>query len=237
MLADTLGSVSVIISSLLIYFFDLAIFDAICSLFIAILIFVVVHPLLTSTSKILLLQTPVKCSNVLHTNFENILSDVPGIIGFRLPHFFECEPQRIIGTLHLQIAEDSEFDENDSGNEDRSQRILIQVTNKILQRFRMSDKDLCVQIERKSFLDNIDPVHHSVYNEILPIPTHSKIKKQSQNKENDHKHMHGHDHSDGKCNHVHHTHEHLSITDVSDETESVQSAGSSSFVLMPKMQI
>merc|ERR1712032_744303 len=57
-LADTLGSVGVIVSSLLIHYFDLTIADALCSVFIALLIFLTVYPLIQSTSKILLQETP-----------------------------------------------------------------------------------------------------------------------------------------------------------------------------------
>lgn len=57
-LADTMGSVGVIISSLLIQQFGWYIADPICSLFIAILILVSVFPLLRESAEILLLATP-----------------------------------------------------------------------------------------------------------------------------------------------------------------------------------
>lgn len=57
-LADTLGSVGVIISTLLIENFGWKIADPICSLFIACLIFMSVVPLVRETSLILLLHTP-----------------------------------------------------------------------------------------------------------------------------------------------------------------------------------
>jgi zinc transporter 5/7 len=57
-LADTLGSVGVIISTLLIENFGWKIADPICSLFIACLIFMSVVPLVRDTSLILLLHTP-----------------------------------------------------------------------------------------------------------------------------------------------------------------------------------
>lgn len=57
-LADTLGSVGVIISSLLIENFGWNIADPICSLFIATMILLSVLPLLKETSCILLLRTP-----------------------------------------------------------------------------------------------------------------------------------------------------------------------------------
>ena len=57
-LADTMGSVGVIVSSVLIESFGLLIADPICSLFIAILIFISVLPLLKDSIEILLLATP-----------------------------------------------------------------------------------------------------------------------------------------------------------------------------------
>ena len=51
-LADTLGSVGVIISSLLIEYYSLFIADPICSLFIAVLIFLSVIPLLLKSTEV-----------------------------------------------------------------------------------------------------------------------------------------------------------------------------------------
>ena len=57
-LADTLGSVGVIISTVLIENFGWIIADPICSLFIATMILLSVLPLLKETSMILLLRSP-----------------------------------------------------------------------------------------------------------------------------------------------------------------------------------
>ncbi len=57
-MADTLGSVGVIISSLLIEQFGLQRADPICSLFIAVLIFASVVPLLKESTLVLALRTP-----------------------------------------------------------------------------------------------------------------------------------------------------------------------------------
>jgi len=56
-LADTLGSVGVIISSLLIQYYGWLIADPICSIFIAILVFASVLPLLRDSTQSLLLAT------------------------------------------------------------------------------------------------------------------------------------------------------------------------------------
>ena len=59
-LADTLGSVGVIISTLLIEHLGWKIADPLCSLFIASLIFLSVLPLVKETALILLLRMPVE---------------------------------------------------------------------------------------------------------------------------------------------------------------------------------
>lgn len=64
-MADTLGSVGVIVSSVLIEQFGWYIADPICSIFIAVLIFVSVLPLLKNSAVVLLLQTPVKVQDEL----------------------------------------------------------------------------------------------------------------------------------------------------------------------------
>lgn len=64
-MADTLGSVGVIISSVLIEQFGWYIADPICSIFIAVLIFVSVLPLLKNSAVVLLLRTPVKVQDEL----------------------------------------------------------------------------------------------------------------------------------------------------------------------------
>ena len=58
MLADTLGSVGVIISTLLMEYLGWRIADPICSIFIAVLIFMSVTPLLKDTADVLLLRSP-----------------------------------------------------------------------------------------------------------------------------------------------------------------------------------
>lgn len=64
-MADTMGSVGVIVSSVLIEQFGWYIADPICSIFIAVLIFVSVLPLLKNSAVVLLLRTPVKVQEAL----------------------------------------------------------------------------------------------------------------------------------------------------------------------------
>ena len=73
-LADTLGSVGVIISTLFIENFGWRVADPICSLFIATLIFVSVMPLVKETALILLLRTPVELQNDLGEALQKVIS-------------------------------------------------------------------------------------------------------------------------------------------------------------------
>lgn len=72
-LADTLGSVGVIVSTLLIQSFGWNIADPICSLFIAALIFISVLPLVKETALILLLRTPEELQQPLASIFHKVL--------------------------------------------------------------------------------------------------------------------------------------------------------------------
>lgn len=71
-LADTLGSVGVIISTLLIKQFGWLIADPICSLFIATLIFLSVIPLLKDACEVLLLRTPPENDKELNFALEKV---------------------------------------------------------------------------------------------------------------------------------------------------------------------
>lgn len=71
-LADTLGSVGVIISTILIRQFGWLIADPICSLFIATLIFLSVIPLLKDACEVLLLRTPPENEKDLNSALEKV---------------------------------------------------------------------------------------------------------------------------------------------------------------------
>ena len=87
-LADTLGSVGVIISSFLIDQFGLLIADPICSMFIAIMIFISVMPLLRNTATILVQRIPVE--------LEHCMSEGLAKVGLRI----YCLQQSLNGGAH-----------------------------------------------------------------------------------------------------------------------------------------
>lgn len=77
-LADTLGSVGVIISTILIRQFGWLIADPICSLFIATLIFLSVIPLLKDACEVLLLRIPPEIEKELNSALEKVRGPTRG---------------------------------------------------------------------------------------------------------------------------------------------------------------
>ncbi|KAK7173773.1 hypothetical protein R3I93_003562 [Phoxinus phoxinus] len=104
-LADTLGSVGVIISTLLIKQFGWLIADPICSLFIATLIFLSVIPLLKDACEVLLLRMPPENDKELNFALEKI-QKIEGVLSYRDPHFWRHSASVIAGTIHLQLMSD-----------------------------------------------------------------------------------------------------------------------------------
>ena len=72
-LADTLGSIGVIVSTILIEQFGWFIADPLCSLFIAVLIFLSVVPLIKDACQVLLLRLPPEYEKELHIALEKVL--------------------------------------------------------------------------------------------------------------------------------------------------------------------
>jgi zinc transporter 5/7 len=102
-LADALGSVSVIISSILIWQFGWNRVDPICSLLISILIFLSVIPLLKSSVSVLMQTTPPKFSERLPSLIQQI-SSTPGVLACSAHHFWTLTPSELFGSLHLHVA-------------------------------------------------------------------------------------------------------------------------------------
>lgn len=100
-LADTLGSVGVIISTLLISYFGWAGFDPLASIFIAVMIFLSAIPLLKSSAKTLLLSL----NDNQEYRLRGILNDIsimPGVAGYTVPRFW-ADGGQIRGVIHVQL--------------------------------------------------------------------------------------------------------------------------------------
>ncbi|KAF5355308.1 hypothetical protein D9758_005989 [Tetrapyrgos nigripes] len=101
-MADTLGSVGVIVSTLLIQFYGWTGFDPIASLFIAVLIAASVIPLVIDTGKVLCLDNDERILKIHEVLAE--LSSIEGLGSYSDPRFWPKDATSLIGSLHIQIA-------------------------------------------------------------------------------------------------------------------------------------
>lgn len=102
-LADTLGSVGVMISSALIYYFDWMIADPVCSLFIAVLISLSVIPLLRDSTGVLMQRQPRQLDAVLPGCYRRV-SQLEGVYSIHEPHFWTLCSEVYIGTLKVEVS-------------------------------------------------------------------------------------------------------------------------------------
>ncbi|KAI0731248.1 cation efflux protein [Earliella scabrosa] len=101
-LADTLGSVGVIVSTLLIEWYGWTGFDPIASLFIAVLIAGSVIPLVIDTGKVLALDLDSREKSIRNALTE--LAPIEGVASYSAPRFWPKDSSSIIGTIHIQLA-------------------------------------------------------------------------------------------------------------------------------------
>ncbi|RKP05782.1 cation efflux family-domain-containing protein [Thamnocephalis sphaerospora] len=99
-LADTMGSVGVIISTLLIEWYGWTGFDPIASMIIAVMIFVSVIPLLRETSS-LLLNTPSRAVTVALEDTLKQIAALEGVHDTRQVQFWPQDAGTIVGSLHV----------------------------------------------------------------------------------------------------------------------------------------
>ncbi|ESO13116.1 hypothetical protein HELRODRAFT_62861 [Helobdella robusta] len=103
-LADTLGSVGVIISSILIHFFGWMIADPICSMFIAVLIGLSVIPLIGESMAVLMQRQPKELDDLLPGCFHRV-SQLEGVYSVQEPHFWTLCSDVYIGAVKLEVAQ------------------------------------------------------------------------------------------------------------------------------------
>lgn len=97
-MADTLGSVGVIISTILIRYFHWTGFDPIASLFIAVMIIASVIPLVVESGRILCLDLGVPLSESIHAALAK-LHEIPGVAGYSAPRFWSLDGGTMIGSI------------------------------------------------------------------------------------------------------------------------------------------
>ncbi|GAA0150779.1 hypothetical protein LIER_37179 [Lithospermum erythrorhizon] len=108
-LADTLGSVGVVISTLLIKYKGWLVADPACSIFISILIVSSVIPLLCNSAGILLQRVPRAHEQDLRDALKNIMK-LKGVCGIQNFHVWSLTNTDVVGTLHLHLSAETDKD-------------------------------------------------------------------------------------------------------------------------------
>lgn len=102
-LADTLGSVGVIISAVLMHLFGWMRADPICSMFIAILIALSVLSLIKESIMILMQRTPAALDRLLPQTFQKV-TGLAGVYSVQDPHFWTLCSDIHVGAVKLEVS-------------------------------------------------------------------------------------------------------------------------------------
>lgn len=102
-LADTLGSVGVIVSAILMWAFDWMIADPICSIFIAILIGLSVGSLVAESVAILMQRSPKELDHKLVDCYQKVMQ-LEGVQGVQETHFWTLCSNQFCGGLKLEVS-------------------------------------------------------------------------------------------------------------------------------------
>uniref|UniRef100_A0A8C5B3D4 Zinc transporter n=1 Tax=Gadus morhua TaxID=8049 RepID=A0A8C5B3D4_GADMO len=152
-LADTLGSVGVIISTLLINQFGWLIADPICSLFIAVLIFLSVIPLIKDACEVLVLRAPPEHEKELDHALAKV-EKIDGVLSYRDAHFWRHSASMVAGTIHIQVMA-----------EVLEQRVIQQVTSVLKD---AGVNNLSVQVEKEAYFQHMSGLS-SGFHEVLAM--------------------------------------------------------------------
>lgn len=113
-LADTLGSASVVVSTVLTYFTGHSFWDQLASVFISVLILASSKPLIFSAARRLLLSIP----DSVEYNLRNTLSGITqqrGVIAYSVPKFWlDDKPgseDRLLGFVHVVAAKNASLED------------------------------------------------------------------------------------------------------------------------------
>jgi len=115
-LADTMGSAAVMLSTALIYLLGWNGWDPLASCVIAILIFMSSIPLIKSSAKKLLLTIPDEIEYTLRDTLAGV-SDVRGVASYNVPRFWlgdknaESEGEEVMGVIHVVATRGSDLDD------------------------------------------------------------------------------------------------------------------------------
>ncbi|KAL6596105.1 hypothetical protein ACP70R_047469 [Stipagrostis hirtigluma subsp. patula] len=106
-LADTMGSVGVVISTLLIKYKGWLIADPICSVFISVMIVSSVLPLLRNSAEILLQRVPRSHEKDLAVALDDVMK-IEGVLGVDNVHVWNLTNTDIVGTFHLHVSTEAD---------------------------------------------------------------------------------------------------------------------------------
>nr|CAD7440469.1 unnamed protein product [Timema bartmani] len=139
-------TVGVIFSSILIDQFGWYVADPVCSIFIAVLIFLSVLPLLKHSALVLLLRTPRHIEEHIPQALNQVFA-VEGIVSVGQPHFWQHSSKMCIGSLHIQASPTAS-----------EQNIIQQVIDKIKVNSifkQLGFYHFIVQVEKQEFLTHM----------------------------------------------------------------------------------
>nr|CAG4650305.1 EOG090X09D3 [Sida crystallina] len=102
-LADTLGSVGVIISAILMHLFGWMVADPVCSMFIAILIGLSVLGLIKDSVMILMQRQPKELDSKLPACYQRV-AQLDGVLSVQEPHFWTLCSNVYVGALKLELT-------------------------------------------------------------------------------------------------------------------------------------
>uniref|UniRef100_A0A1L8DEV0 Putative zn2+ transporter n=1 Tax=Nyssomyia neivai TaxID=330878 RepID=A0A1L8DEV0_9DIPT len=102
-LADTLGSVGVIVSAVLMQMFGWMIADPICSMFIAALIALSVLSLVKESIMVLMQRTPVSLDRALPQCYQKV-TGLAGVYAVQEPHFWTLCSDIFVGAIKLEVS-------------------------------------------------------------------------------------------------------------------------------------
>ncbi|XP_021909910.1 metal tolerance protein 12-like isoform X2 [Carica papaya] len=106
-LADTMGSIGVVISTLLIKYKGWVVADPACSIFISVLIVSSVIPLLRNSAEILLQRVPRTYEQDLKEAINDIMK-INGVRGIQNLHVWSFTNTDVVGTLHVHVSAESD---------------------------------------------------------------------------------------------------------------------------------
>ncbi|CAO4363664.1 unnamed protein product [Caenorhabditis nigoni] len=176
-LADTLGSVFVIISTLLIQWFGWVWVDPLCSLILSLLIIGSVYPLLVSSVNTLLQDVPEEDEFEYHVN--EIL-EIENVDSYSNAHLWQHNDMNV-ASVHVQVKDEA-----------NAQMVRHRVAN-ILKNLGASHST--VQVEKKAFAHRVQqlcPGYKSGYTVVRGSVIRDNSKKQHGHSHDHHGHSHDH---------------------------------------------